>query len=264
MKTIYDQIGNKITLHHSVRKIVCLVPSLSELVVDLGLDHQLEGITKFCVHPSDLKNRKKIVGGTKSIHHNKIDEIKPDLIIANKEENTPEMVKNLQKKYTVYVSDINKIEDCVELIKDLGVIFEIEEKSAKLIHQIEMEQNQFLNFMKEKPVIKVAYFIWRKPWMVAANKTFINYLLDLCKFENAYKNLNRYPEISLNQLEQVDYVFLSSEPFPFSEKYFSEIPINSAQIKLVDGEFFSWYGSRLIKAFSYFKKLRMELENERN
>jgi ABC-type Fe3+-hydroxamate transport system substrate-binding protein len=95
--------------------------------------------------------------------------------------------------------------------------------------------------------------------MVVGSSTFINYMLALSGFENVYADLPRYPEVDIEKLKSVDYVFLSSEPFPFKEEHTREIPVDPSKIKIVDGEFFSWYGSRLIHAFDYFLELRDKL-----
>ena len=120
--------------------------------------------------------------------------------------------------------------------------------------------------ISDKKTLKVAYFIWKNPWMVAANNTFIDYILNLNNFENVYNSKERYPEIELSKSklnESVEVVLLSSEPFPFKEKHIEELQVYylKAKIILVDGELFSWYGSRLAKAFKYFETLRLNLQN---
>ncbi|TXD46003.1 ABC transporter substrate-binding protein [Polaribacter sp. IC073] len=244
-------------------KIVSLVPSLTELLVDLGLEKNIVGVTKFCVHPKNLIKEKVVVGGTKTIHLEKIKILEPDFILCNKEENTKEIVENCREIATTHVSDLFTIEDLISLIKEYATLFSCEEKAALIIHELNAKLADFKLFIKDKPTLKVVYFIWKNPWMIAANNTFINHLLALNKFENCYKNLNRYPEITLEDLKEkeIDAVFLSSEPYPFKEK--NSLDFNNytekANIVLVDGEYFSWYGTRMLKAFDYFKELRNRL-----
>ena len=214
------------------------------------------GITKFCVHPVELRKEIQIVGGTKEVKLDKIKNLQPDLILCNKEENTFEMVADLEQIAPVHVSDISSIEESLALIKQYGELFSVEEKANNLIANIKTEWKDFEIFIANKRRYKVAYFIWRKPWMVAGGDTFIDHLLQINHFENLFAETPRYPEVDLNRLAEADLVLLSSEPFPFQEKHIREVAkfVDPKKIKLVDGEFFSWYGSRLEKAFRYFKK----------
>lgn len=233
------------------------------MLVDLGLEENIVGVTKFCVHPENLKKDKVIVGGTKNINLEKIKALKPDFILCNKEENTKEIVENCSVIATTHVSDLFTIEDVIDLIKYYATIFHCEKKATIIIDELRNTIKKFKIYIKDKSTLKVVYFIWKKPWMIAANNTFINHLLELNKFENCFKDQNRYPEIILEDLElkQVDAILLSSEPYPFKENDFSDFNNYTENIKvvLVDGEYFSWYGSRLLNAFEYFKELREKL-----
>jgi ABC-type Fe3+-hydroxamate transport system substrate-binding protein len=261
-----DQLNTVFELKNTPQRIICLVPSITELLVDLGLQAQIVGITKFCVHPSFLIEEKMVVGGTKNIKIDKIKALQPGIILCNKEENTKEIVENCRKISATHVSDIYTIADTLALIHQYGKIFSCEEKAKDIILKILTKQNDFLNFIENKNVKKVAYFIWRKPWMVAANNTFIDYLLNTNKFENVFKNQERYPEIELKEihdLDTIDCIFLSSEPYPFKQNHIFELQkqFPSTKIVLVNGEYFSWYGLRLLKAFDYFKQLHNQLQN---
>ncbi|WP_378177263.1 ABC transporter substrate-binding protein [Aquimarina sp. SS2-1] len=255
-----DQLGRRIVLDQVPKRIVSLVPSQTELLVELGLFDHIVGVTKFCVHPDTIRKQKQIVGGTKNVHLDKIKELRPDIILCNKEENTKEIVEELQKTYPVHVSDISTIEESLELIGQYGEIFAKVNQARELIFEIRSELHSFLGFIKDKPRKKVAYFIWRNPWMLAGNGTFIDHMLTMNNFTNIYGHTNRYPEISENELKKMkdlDLILLSSEPFPFSENHIREIKKlrPDVEVMLVDGEYFSWYGSRLSKAFAYFKTL---------
>lgn len=258
-----DQLNRKLQFKETPRRIVSLVPSQTELLVDLGLESNLFGITKFCVHPKHLRQEKEIVGGTKQVNIEKIKALNPDIILCNKEENTKEMISELEQIAPVHISDIYTLKDSLELIQMYGDIFEKTEKAQNIIQGIRLEKKAFEKFVNNKPKLKAAYFIWKSPYMVAANQTFINEMLQTNKFENIYQNLNRYPEISLSELKEKgpDVVLLSSEPYPFKESDLDEFKtINpKAKVIIVDGEAFSWYGSRLLKAFDYFRALRTEI-----
>ena len=237
-----------------------LVPSQTELLVDLGLEETIVGVTKFCVHPKHLRKEKTVVGGTKQVYFDKIKALKPDIILCNKEENTKEMISELEKIAPVHISDIYTIEDSLELIKMYGDLFNKTENANTIVDEISIKLNAFDELKSKHPKLKVAYFIWKNPWMVAGNQTFINEMLSINNFENVYQDVNRYPEITLSELKerQPDVVLLSSEPYPFKDSDIDEFKSACPDIKvnIVDGEAFSWYGSRLLKAFDYFEELQ--------
>lgn len=254
-----DQLHRHILIEKTPKRIISLVPSQTELLVDLGLESSIVGITKFCVHPIRLKEDKVIVGGTKQVHFDKIKDLNPDIILCNKEENTKEMIQELEKIATVHLSDIYTIEDALELIELYGELFDKENEASAMVKEISNKKFEFEDFIKDQPKRSVAYFIWKQPWMVAARHNFIDELLRLNGFDNYYRNLNRYPEVALKEYlpENADIVMLSSEPFPFKNEHKQEVRpfFPNATILVVDGEMFSWYGSRLLKAFDYFKTL---------
>lgn len=264
MKTFFDQLNRSLEIEIPPKRIISLVPSQTELLVDLGLRDSVVGVTKFCVHPVDLRDSKKVVGGTKQVHIDKIRKLAPDIILCNKEENTLQMVEELGEIAPVHVSDVKNVDDSIELIREYGEIFKAREKASEIAGNILDLRDDFREFVKEEPVRNVAYFIWKKPWMVVSNDTFIDHLLRLNNFENVFSaEKSRYPEVTLEDLEKKkpDQIFLSTEPFPFKEedKEAFEKLVRKDCIHIVDGEYFSWYGSRLVAAFTYFKKLHSEL-----
>lgn len=267
MKQLKDQFGTLHNFENIPNKIVSLVPSQTELLYDLGLENSIVGITKFCVHPFHLKATKTIVGGTKNINYEKIKALQPDIIIANKEENTKEIVEQLQSICTVWVTDIVTIESNLEMIADFGQIFNKRIEAQKWIDKIEFALSDFKHYIANKSPKKVAYFIWANPYMVAGNNTYINELLKLNRFENIYqKREERYPEIIIQKIRiqgDPDLVLLSSEPFPFKDEHAFEIGrfTHHAITIFVDGEYFSWHGSRLLKAVAYFKNLQERIHN---
>ena len=260
MISLTDQIG---VVHHFAKvpeRIISLVPSQTELLCDLNLEKYLVGITKFCVHPAHLIKTKTIIGGTKTVNIDKIQALNPDIIIANKEENTKAIVIELSKICTVWVTDVSTFDDNLKMIADFGNIFNKQPVAQQWQNKIQNAKFEFESFIKTKNNCKVAYFIWANPYMVAGASTFINELLLLNKFTNAYQNFDRYPEIELANILEPDYVFLSSEPFPFKQKQVTKIKkYTQAKIIFVDGEFFSWHGSRILKALQYFKTLQNKL-----
>lgn len=255
---IRDQLGRKISLSKVPERIVCLVPSQTELLVDLGLEENIVGITQFCVHPEHLKKIKTRVGGTKKVNFRKVGELNPDMILCNKEENTPEMVAELEKIAPVHISDVVNLEDAFEIMIQYGKIFSCKNLAKTMVESVRKKQQHLQAILKEKSLQKVAYFIWKDPYMLAGRHTFINSLLELNKFENVIKE-DRYPEKSLEEISELepDICLLSSEPFPFTLEHKKDLQSHFKRIELVDGEYFSWYGSRLIAAMDYFKELAL-------
>lgn len=258
-----DQLNRTISIQHIPKRIVSLVPSQTELLVDLGLQEAIVGVTKFCVHPQYLRKEKMVVGGTKQVNFDKIKALHPDIILCNKEENTKEMILELEQIAPVHISDIYTIDDSLELIKMYGDVFDKAESASAIIDEIKVKLKDFKLFISDKTIQKVVYFIWKNPWMVAANHTFINEMLSVNKFENIYQDLNRYPEINLSELKerQPEIILLSSEPYPFKELDKDEFKnvCPETKVKIIDGEAFSWYGSRLLQGFDYFKELQKTL-----
>jgi ABC-type Fe3+-hydroxamate transport system substrate-binding protein len=244
---------------NKVQKIISLVPSQTELLYDLGLDEEVIGITKFCMHPEKWFRTKTRIGGTKNIDIEKIFSLKPDLVIANKEENVKGQIEALREFTQVYISDIKNLADALNMISEVGKLTGKEFKSHTLIEKIKTR------FSKFKPTAKTpaAYLIWRNPYMATGGDTFISDMMRHCGFKNIFENALRYPEINIEQLKATDCkaLLLSSEPFPFKQKHVEELKplLPGIKIMLVDGEIFSWYGSRLLYAPEYFEQLIQSL-----
>jgi ABC-type Fe3+-hydroxamate transport system substrate-binding protein len=254
-RTHTDQLGRSIKLASSPKRIISLVPSQTELLFDLGLDAEVVGITKFCVHPNHWFKSKTRVGGTKNYDFDKIKLLNPDLIIGNKEENEQNQMQELMKIYSVWMSDVRSLTQAFEMINSVGQLVNKTEKANDLIRKIALE---FIS-LKKLPLKKCAYLIWKKPFLCAGSDTFIDALLQENNLVNCFQNMGRYPEVTAIDLQaaQADVIFLSSEPYPFKEKDIPELQeiCPNAKILCVDGELFSWYGSRLLRSPSYFSNL---------
>ncbi|GAB2651957.1 helical backbone metal receptor [Flavihumibacter cheonanensis] len=251
-----DQTGFTFQLDSRPKRIVSLVPSQTELLYTLGLEEKVVGITKFCIHPEHWFRRKTRIGGTKGIHTEKIFSLQPDLVIANKEENLQAEVELLRTRVPVWTSDINTLDTALEMIQQVGQLAGEIEKAATLIQQI---KTVFAQLKPASHPARVAYLIWKKPYMTVGSDSFISDMLKTCGFTPAFDHLQRYPEISEADLQAAapEFVFLSSEPYPFKEKDIAELQLllPASRILLVDGELFSWYGSRLQYAPEYFQQL---------
>ena len=235
-------------------KVISLVPSITEALFDLGLtENEVIGRTKFCIHPAEKVENIEIIGGTKNLNIEKIQSLKPDIIIANKEENVKEQVEILMKDFKVIVYDTETIEDNYYLVKNLGLLFNKEEKAQifnlkiyEVLHQAKININ-----------LNIAYLIWKNPYMTVGSDTFVHNILSEIGFENIFKNQTRYPEIQVEDLAEADVIMLSSEPFPFKEKHIAELKefYPKKKIIIVDGEAFSWYGTHIAKCEDYFGEL---------
>lgn len=259
-----DQMQRTITLEQPPVRIVSLVPSQTELLHDLGLENEVVGITKFCIHPESWFRSKTRVGGTKQLHFEKIAALQPDLIIGNKEENEQQQIETLMQQYPVWMSDIHDLSEAMTMIRSIGALTSREEKANAIATEIESRFQQLEQEIETQPMRSAAYFIWKNPWMTAGHRTFIDHLLQRCRLRNVFANEeSRYPEVTLEQLRDAspEVVLLSSEPYPFKEKHIAEIQevLPHAVIRTVDGELFSWYGSRLLEAPAYFNKLLRSL-----
>jgi ABC-type Fe3+-hydroxamate transport system substrate-binding protein len=261
MSLFTDQLQRKVYLESFPHRIISLVPSITELLFDLNLHDEVVGITKFCVHPESWFKTKTKIGGTKNIKQDIIASLKPQLIIANKEENVKEQIEALENICPVFITDVSDLNSALQMIERTGTITNRTTEAEFIIQKIKKE---FAQLKLQQSKLRVCYLIWRKPYMTIGGDTFINDMLERCGFENVFANYKRYPEISISQLSTFNcqLILLSSEPFPFKQKHIYELQpyLPHTKIILVDGEMFSWYGSRLQLAPAYFLKLANELK----
>lgn len=257
-----DQMHRNVQLPMPPKRIVSLVPSQTELLQALGLEDEVVGITKFCIHPVTWFRTKTRVGGTKQLDLEKIRALRPELIIANKEENTKEQLEILMREFPVWISDIRTLEEALEMIRAVGRITGKKERSDEIALEISRRFDALRPLKKPRTS---AYFIWRDPWMVAGGDTFIGAMLLRCGLSNHFGQLARYPSVDLAGLANAKepLILLSSEPYPFRAQHVEEIKksVPGSDILLVDGTFFSWYGSRLLEAPGYLNQLLDTIRN---
>ena len=253
---VTDMMGRQLTVPVVPQRIISLVPSQTELLYDLGIRERVVGITKFCVHPDEWFRNKTRIGGTKSLHIERIHGLQPDLIIANKEENEQSQIEALSQQYPVWVSDIQTLPEALSMIREVGALV----NEGVAAQQMTINIAQGFAGLKQATIPKrVAYMIWYNPWMSVGHDTFISHMIEAMGWRNVLEHNNRYPEVTIAQLKELqpELILLSSEPFPFKEKHIAEIEseLPDADVQLVDGEMFSWYGSRLLKAIPYMQQL---------
>ncbi len=241
------------------QRIVSLVPSLTEFLVDIGVGERLVGRTKFCIHPEDAVARIPTFGGTKNPKVDAIVDAGADLVIMNREENRREDYEALAERTQVLMTDILTVDDALREMRIIGHTVGCETLAAHICDQIEDQRKAATH----TDTVDVAYFIWREPWMVAGGSTYINDVLERFGMRNVFANEERYPEIQLSELieRRPSRVLLSSEPYPFKPKHIAEVEnaVPGVRVELVDGEWFSWYGSRMLPAFKSIIKWRKNL-----
>lgn len=281
-------------------RIVSLVPSLTEYLLDLGLGDQVVGRTRFCIHPRDRVRRIDIVGGTKNPSLSKIRSLKPDLIVANREENRKEDIDTLQERVDdgsdpadVMVTQIRTVEEALSEMMRIGRRCGREKEAQRWVRDIQgvrmqggdrggdrggalgrnrggalcsaegsTQQGSQGRFQK----IRVAYLIWRDPWMTIGSDTYIHSVLEEWGFQNIFSDQERYPVVTLEEIRRRHpaCILLSSEPFPFKEKHQTEIEmaIPDTRAFLINGEWTSWYGSRMKIGFEEMNAFRERVGNQ--
>ncbi len=261
LRQFTDQLNRTIEISFPPKRIISLVPSQTELLFTLGLDDEVVGITKFCIHPLEKFKAKPKIGGTKQLNIEAIRKLSPDLIIGNKEENEKEQIEQLMQEFPVWMSDINGLEDALQMIVAIGSLTGKSQPAKTISNNIRTGFEE----LQKKPAnkLKVAYLIWKNPFMIAGKGTFINEMIERTGWENAI-GLSRYPEINEQQLNESkpDLILLSSEPYPFTEKHIDEFRAicPKSHIKIIDGELFCWYGSRLMQTPEYLYSLKQQFD----
>lgn len=250
-----DQLHRTLEISQTPARIVSLVPSQTELLYFLGLEAEVVGITKFCVHPDAWFRNKTRVGGTKTVKADVVKALRPDLIIANKEENVAAQVEALEAIAPVWVSDIATIEDALAMIAGIGAITGKTKSADALVTQLRTDIETLQQWSANRPRPRTAYLIWKDPYMAAGGDTFISDVMRLAGMENVLSHKPRYPSVTVAQLASLgtELLLLSSEPYPFDERHAAELARQLPGVKVitVDGEMFSWYGSRMTHLKDY-------------
>lgn len=256
-----DQVGNNILMGKYPQRIISLVPSQTELLFHLGLEDETIGITRFCIHPDNWYRSKKRVGGTKDVHEDLIRDLLPDLVIANKEENNREQVLAISQYCPVWTSDVSNLPEAVDMILEIGRITNRSEKAVSLVKEI---RSGFENLPAKTTLIPAAYLIWKEPYMVAGGDCFIHQMMTTCGLTNVFGSYNRYPVVALDDLRRLSpkLILLSSEPYLFKEAHEKELmqDLPESRVLRVNGEMFSWYGSRLLLSAAYFSELQQQFK----
>jgi ABC-type Fe3+-hydroxamate transport system substrate-binding protein len=253
-----DAVGTVHTQAGHEARIVCLVPSITELICDLGLSDQLVGRTGFCIHPWETVRYIPKVGGTKDVKLERVRQLAPTHVIVNIDENRRETADELAEFVpNVIVTHPQTPTDNLELYRLLGAIFSRDAEAQRLCSEFAAALTE-LRSTAHRPQ-EVLYLIWRDPWMAVAPSTYIAQTLALIDWRShPLQSADRYPEVDLGAYAgRIDRVLLSSEPYHFKEHHIPEVAslAAGAQVTLIDGEMTSWYGSRAIKGLHYLAQL---------
>ena len=273
-----DAIGRAHALARADARIVSLVPSISELLFDLGAGDRLVGRTGFCIHPKDNIKTVPKVGGTKSVDIDKIRELAPTHLIVNIDENEKPTVDQLAGFVpNVIVTHPLGPLDNLSLYRLLGGIFGRENRAGELCEALQKAYFAAAGACAGLPRERVLYLIWKSPWMTVSRDTYISRTLAAVGWDTVEtEGKERYPKIDLASglLANVDRILLSSEPYSFREHHIREIrqmlgaannffvptPVEEFEspikVSLIDGEMTSWYGSRAITGMKYLARLR--------
>ena len=249
MRSFTDPLGRPVALvQFPPQRIVSLCPSQTELLFALGAGPRVVGRTRWCIHPQPEVSAVAAVGGTKKVSRTRVAELQPDLILGEKEENTPELIAQLEAIAPTYVTNVESVADAHTMIAQVGALVGAEAEAARLSAAIAARWQG----LAPAPPLRVAYLIWRAPWMGVGASTYIHSVLTQLGLVNALATLpGRYPEIRLEQLAAlgVQRVLLSSEPYAFTPADAEALAAELAlPVDVVDGEAFSWYGARMLPA----------------
>ncbi len=258
MLHVKDQTGCPVTLHSPPKRIVSLVPSITETLFDLGLENEIAGITQYCIHPHDKVKNVPVVGGPADFSLESISRLSPDLIIGNREENRAEGIERLRGGYPVWMSDVTGVQDALSMISSIALICGCKNQGESMVRQIQTG----LDNLRFGVPYRVIYLIWKDPYIAAGGDTFIDEMLRVCGFVNVLGHIKGYPRIKADELKDADILLFASEPYPFSESEIRTIDADTPDTSglLVDGTMFSWYGSRIRLMPEYYRQLRGRLE----
>lgn len=254
MNDLVDALG---VMHEPVNaapRIVCLVPSITELICDLGLASVLVGRTGFCIHPRDTVKRIPKVGGTKDVDLEAVRALAPTHVVVNVDENTRETAEALRAfvPHVIVTHPLGPL-DNPPLYRLLGAIFGRVAEASRLCADFEAAWRT-ATALRAEPA-RVLYLIWRDPWMSVARDTYISRMLAVFGWDTwPVDSAQRYPTLALEDYRgAVDRVLLSSEPYPFRDKHLLEVAraLPRVPVTLIDGEMVSWYGSRAIAGLRY-------------
>lgn len=252
---------------NSPQRIVCLCPSLTEALFDMGAGERVVGVTDWCIHPMEECEKRTRVGGTKTPDLEKLFSLEPDLVIVNEEENRLEDVEEIQARGIEILNTFPKtVADSAATMRTIGAKVGCMQAGEAIAREVEAEIEKTRATVTGRPSLRFVYLIWRRPYMTVNRDTFASDLLSLAGGVNVFADLEpRYPKISAEQLfsAKPDAIFLGSEPYMFTAPHAAEVCADAGlapeRVVLADGELLSWYGSRTPAGIRYAREIVAKL-----
>ena len=267
--SVTDARGRAISLSRPPQRIITLVPSTTESVHALGAGERLVGVTRYCVLPPEARENASVVGGTKGPRIDAIRDLKPDLILGNKEENREQDVRTLEPVAPVYVAFPGDLTTVLEELRKLGTLLQCDDHARNLVDNLDRARTSLAQESRGRAPFRFLYLIWQKPYMAAGTATFIDAFIREAGGINVIKpEAGRYPQLTAAEIEKLhpDVVLFSSEPFPFEAKHMTELlsatsdPLRlKGRTLLVDGRLLSWHGARLRDGIPYLSDLARKI-----
>jgi ABC-type Fe3+-hydroxamate transport system substrate-binding protein len=258
-----DALGREHQPYEGVPRIVSLVPSLTELICDLGLADRLVGRTGFCVHPREVLRNVPKVGGTKDVKLDVVRKLAPTHLIADIDENRRDAVEAIMEFVPqVVVVHPQTVDDNLALYALLGGIFRRDAEAARLAAEFAAARQELAALTATLPREAVLYPIWREPWMTVRRDTYIAAMLGAAGWDTLpAEATTRFPEFTWDApwLAGISRVLLPSEPYAFTDRDMAEVgTLAQRPVTRIDGEMVSWYGSRAIAGLRYLAELRRQ------
>lgn len=266
-----DAMGVRHLPHAGDARIVSLVPSVTECLIDLGLASQLIARTTFCIHPDAVVCGITRIGGTKTPDLGRIVALAPTHVVMNVDENRESDARALSERGVTVVTThpLDPI-DNLKLYRLLGGIFDAREPAQRMADEFGVAHARLSALGRRQPTRRALYLIWRNPYMTISNDTYISRMLARAGLETAApRSEDRYPQVEMTprSVAEVDVILLSSEPYPFKSRHADEIrdALGSScpAIVDIDGEMTSWYGSRAIQGCRYLADFVTRLNDSR-
>ncbi len=268
---VKDAFGKPFELAEPARRIVSLIPSITEIFFRLGVGDRVVGVTKFCTEPPDGVAAKPKVGGQKNPWIDAINDLKPDLVVANVEENRKVDVEAMGAAgLSVLVTYPRKVREGIQLIRDLGVLTGATGQAEAIVGECEAALAEAE--MAGRTPVRVFCPIWRKPYMTINGDTFVDDMLRTCGGENIFRDRpERYPTVTLQEMAALrpEVILLPDEPYPFTEKHltdfqgFPDVPaVRNHRVCLMDGKALCWYGPRIAESLRTLADILLPLTQE--
>ena len=261
-----DALEREVRLKSAPRRVVSLVPSLTEALFAFGLGDSVVGVTNFCVEPRDAVAGKTKVGGTKTLDVPRVLALEPDLVVASAEENRKEDIQALVREgLKVYVTLPTTVAGALDLLAELAAMTGAGKKAGRIVDGAKKALAQVRKANEGRPPVRTFCPIWRNPWMTVGPGTYMHDFITVCGGVNIFEwRHERYPRVELREVAEKDpqVVLLPDEPYRFGPAHVSEIAglrsisaVRENRIYLLEGRHLCWYGPRIAGGLRYVSAL---------